>query len=168
MFVLNCICLINCVVCGLNLVHRHTFCYMIYHMKRLIEVLQNNLKKQGLLDISRHIGNVSLYASLGILTGVITYPFPIFFSGMPGTFSPPPWVSDPDMHHGTCMAHVPWCLPGSLTSSFLWSRWREKRSRCSQGMRNPQFYVPDKRPIHHIHYHLLAADTVQYVCTNIL
>ena len=27
--------------------------------------------------------------------------------GMPGTFSPPPRVSDPDMHHGTCMTHVP-------------------------------------------------------------
>ena len=22
--------------------------------------------------------------------------------GMPGLFSPPPWDSDPDMHHGTC------------------------------------------------------------------
>ena len=41
--------------------------------------------------------------------------------GMPGTFSPPPGVSDPDMHHGTCVTHVPWCMPGSLTSSFLWS-----------------------------------------------
>ena len=39
--------------------------------------------------------------------------------GMPGTFSPPPWVSDPDLHHGTCVAHVPWCMTGSLTSSFL-------------------------------------------------
>ena len=45
--------------------------------------------------------------------------------GMPGTFSPPPWVSDPDMHHGTCVMHVSWCMPGSLTSGFLWSRWRE-------------------------------------------
>ena len=44
--------------------------------------------------------------------------------GMPGTFSPPPRVSDPDMHHGTCVTHVPWCMPGSLTSGFLWSRWR--------------------------------------------
>ena len=26
-----------------------------------------------------------------------------------------PPVSDPDMHHGTCIAHVPWCMPGSLT-----------------------------------------------------
>ena len=42
--------------------------------------------------------------------------------GMPGTFSPPPWISDPDMHNGTCVTHVPWCMPGSLTSGFLWSR----------------------------------------------
>ena len=42
--------------------------------------------------------------------------------GMPGTFSPPPQVSDPDMHHGTCVTHVPWCMSGSLTSGFLWSR----------------------------------------------
>ena len=25
--------------------------------------------------------------------------------GMPGTFSPPPRVSDPDMHHDTCVTH---------------------------------------------------------------
>ena len=61
--------------------------------------------------------------------------------GMPGSFSPPPRVSDPDMHHGTCVTHVPWCMPGSLTSSFLWSRSRGKRSRHSRRMRNPQFYV---------------------------
>ena len=23
--------------------------------------------------------------------------------------------SDPDMHHGTCVTHVPWCMSGSLT-----------------------------------------------------
>ena len=23
-------------------------------------------------------------------------------------------VSDPDMHHGTCVTHVPWCMSGSL------------------------------------------------------
>ena len=42
--------------------------------------------------------------------------------GMSGTFSPPPQVSAPDMHHGTCVTHVPWCISGSLTSGFLWSR----------------------------------------------
>ena len=46
---------------------------------------------------------------------------------MSGTFSPPPQVSDPDMHHGTCVMHVPWCIPGSLTSGFLWGRLRGKR-----------------------------------------
>ena len=24
-------------------------------------------------------------------------------------------VSDPSMHHGTCVTHVPWCMSGSLT-----------------------------------------------------
>ena len=67
--------------------------------------------------------------------------------GMPGTFSRPPRVSDPDMHHGTCVTHVPWCMLGSLISSFLCSMWRGKRSRHSQRMRNPQFCVSGKRPM---------------------
>ena len=54
---------------------------------------------------------------------------------MPGMFSPPPGVSDPDMQHGT------------LSNGFPWSRWRGKRSRHSRRMRNPQFYVSDKRPM---------------------
>ena len=45
---------------------------------------------------------------------------------MTGTFYPPPGVSDPDMHHGMCVTHVPWYMPGSLTSGFLWSRWQGK------------------------------------------
>ena len=67
--------------------------------------------------------------------------------GMPGTFSPSPQVSDPDMHHDTCVTHVPLCMPGSLTSSFLWNRRRGKRSRHSRRMRNLQFYVSGKRPM---------------------
>ena len=70
---------------------------------------------------------------------------------MPGTFSPPPRASNPDMHHGTCVTHVPWCMPGSLTSSFFWSRWLGKRSRHSRRMRNPQFYVSGKRPMKILH-----------------
>ena len=54
-------------------------------------------------------------------------------------------------HHGltipTCITHVPWCIPGSLTGGFLWSRWRGKRSRHCRCMLNPQFYVTGKRPI---------------------
>ena len=37
--------------------------------------------------------------------------------GMPVTFSPPPRVSDPGMHHGTCVTHVPWYMSRSLTSA---------------------------------------------------
>ena len=48
-----------------------------------------------------------------------------YVPGMPRTFSPPPQVSDPGMHHGTYLMHVPWCLPGSLTNFFFSSRWRE-------------------------------------------
>ena len=59
--------------------------------------------------------------------------------GMPGTFSPLPRVSDPDMHHGTCVTHLPWCMLGSLTSGFLWRLG--KRSRHSRRTHNPQFYV---------------------------
>ena len=67
--------------------------------------------------------------------------------GMPGTFSSLPWVSDPDIHHGTCVTHVPWCMPGSLTSGFFWIRSQGKRSRHSRRMRNPQFYISGKRPM---------------------
>ena len=66
--------------------------------------------------------------------------------GMPGTFPPPPPVSNPDMHHGICVTHMPWCMPGSLASGFLWSRWWGKRIRHSRRMHNPQFYVSGKRP----------------------
>ena len=67
--------------------------------------------------------------------------------GNAGTFSSPPRVSNPDMHHGTCVTHVLWCMPGSLiiTSGFNWSQWRGKRYRHSRRMRNPQFYVSGKK-----------------------
>ena len=71
--------------------------------------------------------------------------------GMQRAFCPLPRVSDPDMHHGTCVTHVPWCMPGSLTGGFLWRWCRGKRSRHSQRMRNPQFYVSGKRPMVHSH-----------------
>ena len=40
--------------------------------------------------------------------------------GMPGMFSRhrfkrKPLVSNPDMHHDTCVTHAPWCMSGSLT-----------------------------------------------------
>ena len=65
----------------------------------------------------------------------------------PGIFTPPPRFSDPNMHHGTCVTHVRWCMPASLMNGFLCSGWRGKRSRHPQCTRNQQFYVSGKRPI---------------------
>ena len=68
-------------------------------------------------------------------------------AGNAGNVFPATAVGDPGMHHGTCVTHVPWCMPGSLTSGFFWSRWWGKRSRHSRRMHNPQFCVSGKRPI---------------------
>ena len=65
-----------------------------------------------------------------------------------GTFSPSQRVSDPDMHHGTCVTHVLWCMPRSQTSGFLpLESVAGKRSRHPRCMHNPQFYVSGKRPM---------------------
>ena len=93
-----------------------------------------------------HSGINAFQFAYGPLTRYVKLPV-AHAPGMPGTFSPPPWVSDPSMHHDTCVTHVPWCMPGSLTGGFLWSRWRGKRSRHSRRMRNPRFHVSGKRPI---------------------
>ena len=100
---------------------------------------------------SRHVSSVGPLCFYGPLTryeklGVAHAP------GMPGTSFPPPQIRDPDMHHGTCVTHVPWCMPGSLNCVFLWSWWRGKRSRHSRRMRNPQFYVSGKRPMRSMAY----------------
>ena len=67
--------------------------------------------------------------------------------GMLVMFSPSPRVSDPDMHLGTCVTQVPWCMPRSLFSGFPWSRWWGKRSRHFRRMHKPQFHVSGKKPI---------------------
>ena len=73
--------------------------------------------------------------------------------GMPGTFSPPQWVRDPAKHDGTCVMHVLWCMLGSLTSSFLWSWWRENipgiPDTCAThtftySARGPRKYITEK------------------------
>ena len=37
---------------------------------------------------------------------------------MPGSFSPPLKVSGPDIWNSTCITQMPWCMLGSLMSSF--------------------------------------------------
>ena len=78
--------------------------------------------------------------------------------GMPGTFSPPPRVSDPDMHHGTCVTPVPWCMPGSLNSGFLWSRRRGKTFPAFPAHAILQFYQSGKRPMEA--YHMTRENTL--------
>ena len=41
-------------------------------------------------------------------------------------------LTDIDMHHGTCVTHVPWCTSGSLTIWFLGSWCRRKLSQHSR------------------------------------
>ena len=85
---------------------------------------------------------------------------------MPGTFSPTPRVIDPDMHHGTCVTHVPWCMTESITSGFLWSRRRGKHSRHSRRMRNPQCSVSGKRPIYMPMLQQCDNDNIKYKSTG--
>ena len=66
---------------------------------------------------------------------------------MLGAFSLSPRVSDPNMHQGTCVMHVPWCMLGLLTSGLLWSWWQGICSQHSRRMHNPQFCISSKRPI---------------------
>ena len=106
-----------------------------------------------ILQISRVMHGLSgfrLYGGFGEWHGTLTSYIKLWVALAPGMlrkFSPPSRISDPDMHHGTYVTHVPWCMPGSLTGGFIWSQWRRKRSRHSRCMHNPQFYVSGKRPM---------------------
>ena len=52
-----------------------------------------------------------------------------------------PLGSDPDMHHGTCVTHMPWCMSGSLT------RGAGKTVKAFPEHAHPQFFVSGKRPM---------------------
>ena len=120
----------------------------IYTSEEVIEVIQQSIVSPCSLN-----GPLTRYAKLRVAHA----------PGMPGTFSLKPQVRDPDMYHCTCVTHVPRCMPGSLTSGFFWSRWREKRSRHSRRMRSPQFYVSGKWPMWHKKLNITAGFT--NICT---
>ena len=104
----------------------------------------DQVAKRGSYEVSVY----NCHIAMGLLTFLYVKLRVAHEPGMPGTLSPPPRVCDPDKHHGTCITRVPWCMPGLLTSGFLRSRWRGKRSRHSRCMRKPQFYVSGKRPMY--------------------
>ena len=63
-------------------------------------------------------------------------------------------VSDPGMHQGTCVTHVPWCMSGIADL-----KWWGKRLRHSRRMCNLQFCAAGKRPIE-------KAGTIVLCCTR--
>ena len=69
------------------------------------------------------------------------------YAGNAGNVSPPPPISNPDMHPSTYVTHVPWCMPGSRTSGLIWIRCGEDLSSISGCMRNSQFHLSGKRPM---------------------
>ena len=58
-----------------------------------------------------------------------------------------PPVSDPGMHHGTCVTHVPWCMSGSLTCAG-----RENVPGIPQRMRTRNFTYLARGPSYNFHY----------------
>ena len=62
---------------------------------------------------SRYLQEIILrYQNNGCVHGPLTRYVKLrvaYAPGMPGTFSPALRASDPDMHHGMCVKHVPWC-----------------------------------------------------------
>ena len=80
-------------------------------------------------------------------------------------FPPPtskkPLLSDPGMHHGTCVTQVPWCMLGIGNP-----RWRGKLSRHSRRMRNTQLYVFGKRSIQDVSHLSVDCITVLHVRTS--
>ena len=81
-------------------------------------------------------------------------------------FQRKPLVSDPGMHHGTCVTHVPWCMSGSLACSE-----RGKRSRHSRRMRTRNFaYLargPLKRAWKGNYIPVFYADEINYPRDNV-
>ena len=61
-----------------------------------------------------------------------------------------PLASNPGVHHGTCVTHVPWCMSGS--------RWRGKRSRHSRRMRTSNFTNPTRGSCWELSSWLLLGD----------
>ena len=53
------------------------------------------------------------------------------------------------MHQATYVTHVPWWMPGSLTSGFLWSLWWGKRSRHSRACTTRNFTYLVRGPCHY-------------------
>ena len=81
--------------------------YRVAHIGNVLQFIEN---ATPMLTLFHYHGPLARYVKLWVAHVL----------GMLETFSPPPQVSVPDMHHGTYVTHVPWCMPGSLINGFLW------------------------------------------------
>ena len=137
--------MVQCGIWDWGILERVQQVYWYRCMNNSEDVLFSTDPTSRLVSI-RHIKRLSI-TTHGTLTRYVKL-LVAHVPGMPGTFSMPPRVSDLGMHHCMCVTHVPWCMPESLTSGVLWSRWREKRSRHSRCMRNANFSYLLRGPCH--------------------
>ena len=80
---------------------RRSICKIVSIMVALTSRLQRDNQQHQAFSLLLVNGLLARYVKLRV----------VHAPGMPGMFSSPPRVSDPDMYHGTCVTHVPWCMP---------------------------------------------------------
>ena len=93
----------------------HFTLYNACHCLCTMELKLIQWYERGAENLQQYHGSLARYVKLWIAHA----------PRMPGTFSQPPQVSDLDMHHGTCVTCVSWCMLGSLPSGIIWSRCGE-------------------------------------------
>ena len=90
---------------------------------------------------------------------------PIFRSDHCHRLQRKPLISDPNMHHGTCVMHEPWCMSGSLTAVT------RKTLPTFPAHAQPNFTYLARGPLHAInwYYRYLWQDKVNdWACPKIL
>ena len=113
---------------GMDRQFNPTLCNWCSHLSmRGLKVI--HVSKRGPCGVSlfwekgRQPGPVPMYPHMGLLPDTLNCRLPMRRECRERL--PASGVSDPKMHHDTCVTHVPWCMSGSLTIGFFWSPWRE-------------------------------------------
>ena len=109
--------------------------YVYIYMYKYIYILCANFPGADVCNFSILLHNTSLnHFSLDCLSNAyVASPLPqSLIIAASNQLTHGPLARYWNMHHDTYVTHVPWCMPGSLNSGFLWSQWRGKRSRHSR------------------------------------
>ena len=77
----------------------------------IIWTINDLLGRQGIHVIKFQLTLTTWFYTHGPLTRYVKLRV-VHAPGIPGKFSPSSRVSNTDMHHGTCVTHVPWCIAG--------------------------------------------------------